>query len=44
MNNPWQLYDDLIDLIPPGVKVREAHIGNWACVTSDNYQDRKSVV
>lgn len=35
MNNPWQLYDDLIDLIPPGVKVREAHIGNWACVTSD---------
>ena len=35
MNNPWQLYDDLIDLIPPGTKVRDARIGNWACVTSD---------
>lgn len=30
MNNPWQLYDDLIDLIPPGTKVRDARIGNWA--------------
>ena len=35
MNNPWQLYDDLIDLIPPGTKVRDARIGNWACATSD---------
>lgn len=35
MSNPWQLYDDLIDLVPPGIKVRDAFMGVWAYVHTD---------
>lgn len=35
MANPWQLYDDLIDLVPPGIRVRDAVLGVWACVRTD---------
>lgn len=35
MSSPWQLYDDLIDLIPAGIKVVDACAGNWACVSSE---------
>lgn len=35
MRNPWQLYDDLIDLVPPGITVRDALLGTRAFVHTD---------
>ena len=35
MSNPWQLYDNLIDLIPTDLRVTHAHLGEWAYVDTD---------
>ncbi|NLE96595.1 MAG: DUF364 domain-containing protein [Propionibacterium sp.] len=35
MTNPWQLYDDILDLIPAGIRVTDALIGRWAFVRTD---------
>lgn len=35
MNNPWQLYDDLIDLVPADLRVTDACLGNWAYVATE---------
>ncbi len=35
MKNPWQLYDDLIDLVPAGVTVKDAAVGDWAYVETE---------
>lgn len=35
MANPWQLYDDILDLIPAGRVVTDALIGRWAYIRTD---------
>lgn len=36
MRNPWQLYDDLVDQIPAGIRVVDAMLGRQGAVRTDH--------
>lgn len=35
MKHPWQLYDDLVDLVPGDLRVAACVVSHWAAVTDD---------
>lgn len=35
MNNPWQIYDDLLDLVPGDRRVASCAVSHWAAVADD---------